>query len=269
MPHGGAGSAFGDLSLFRAAASRLGVNLSALQLERFQHYGELLLTWNERMNLTAITAPTAIQNLHFLDALTLVPVVRGWRRASGMAAPTLLDVGSGAGMPGFALKVALPELQVTLLDGTGKRVKFLQRAIDDLELEGIGAVQGRAETLAHDPEWREWFDLVTARALARLPLLLEWCLPLARVGGLVLAPKAGDIASELADGCRAAGELGGSVRPPIAITAPELPNRLIVAIDKSRRTPALYPRPAGQPRRNPLGVTPLTEIRRASPGSAD
>src|SRR5206468_9977763 len=132
---------------------------------------------------------------------------------------------------------ALPSLRVTLLDGTGKRVTFLRHAIDALGLRGIGAVQGRAEELARDPDWRESFDLVTARALARLPTLLEWCLPFARVGGLLLAPKAGDLAAEIVQGGRAAAILGGSVRTLRPVVLPELPGRAIVPIAKVGRTP--------------------------------
>lgn len=259
--------AFADLTPFSSAARRLGVELTATQLRQFRQYGDLLLAWNARINLTAITDPAAIQILHFLDAVTLVPVIRQWQVAAGTDAPALLDVGSGAGLPGLALKLVLPELQVTLLDGTGKRVAFLRQVIDALGLEGIGAVQGRAEALAHDPEWREWFDLVTARALARLPLLLEWCLPLTRVGGLLLAPKAGDLEAELAEGRRAAHELGGEARAPLAVDAPELPNRFIIAVDKWRKSGASYPRPGGLPKRFPLGVPPAAIGQAAKEGS--
>lgn len=247
--------AFADLTLLQAAATRFGTTLSPLQLGQLRAYGELLLAWNERINLTAVTEPAAVQTLHFLDAITLAPLIRQWQLATGVKDATLLDVGSGAGLPGLVLKLVLPELRVTLLDGTGKRVGFLQRVIDELGLRGIGAVHGRAEALGRHHEWRESFDLVTARALARLTLLLEWCLPLNRVGGLTLAPKAGDIAGELAEGRRAADVLGGSVRAPILIQTSELPNRLVVATDKVRATPERYPRAAGLPKRFPLGVS--------------
>jgi 16S rRNA (guanine527-N7)-methyltransferase len=247
-------SPFADLTILQRGAATLGVALNAGQLDLFRRYGELLLAANEQMNLTAITDPAQVQALHFLDALTLVPPIRDWCRQSGRDDPTLLDVGSGSGVPGLLLKVALPGLRVTLLDATGKRVRFLQQAIADLGLRGIGAVQGRAEELARDREWREQFDLVTARALARLPTLLEWCLPFARVGGLVLAPKAGDLAAELEQGERAAAILGGGVRALLPVTLRELPGRAIVPIAKVARTPARYPRGAGQPAKTPLGV---------------
>jgi 16S rRNA (guanine527-N7)-methyltransferase len=251
---GGSPGPFADLAILQRGATALGVEFDAGQVDLFRRYGELLLAANERMNLTAITDPAQVQALHFLDALTLVPPIRDWCREAGRDDPTLLDVGSGSGVPGLLLKIALPGLRVTLLDATGKRVRFLQQAIAELELRGIGAVQGRAEELGRDREWREQFDLVTARALARLPTLLEWCLPFARVGGLVLAPKAGDLAAEIAQGERAAAILGGSVRAALPVALPELPGRSIVPIAKVGRTPARYPRGAGLPAKDPLGV---------------
>ena len=248
------GAPFADLSLLETGAAALGITLDRVQLDRFRRYGELLLATNERMNLTAITVPEQVQALHFLDALTLIALIREWAMRAERPSPILLDVGSGAGLPGLALKIALPELRVTLLDATGKRIRFLQETIAALGREGIGAVQGRAEEVGRDPDWRERYDLVTARALARLPTLLEWCLPFARVGGLVLSAKAGDLTAELAEGARAAAILGGQVRAPLPIALPELPGRTIVPIEKVQYTPPRYPRGGGQPSREPLGV---------------
>ena len=255
------GGPFADLGILEAGARALGVDLDAAQLARFRRYGELLLEWNERMNLTAITDPARVQTLHFLDALTLVPAIRAWCRDHGDDDPTLLDVGSGAGLPGIALKLALPRLRVTLLDATAKKVRFLQHVLDELALRGIGAVQGRAEELAHDDEWREWFDLVTGRALARLPTLLEWCLPFARVGGLLLAPKAGDLTAELEAGHDAAEALGGQVSAVRPVSLPDLPGHVLVLVDKVAPTPPRYPRGSGLPRKEPLGEAASDERR--------
>ena len=250
----GTRASFNDLGVLERGAAALGVALDAAQLDAFRRYGEGLLATNERMNLTAITDPEQVQILHFLDALSLVPTIRAWCDAAGRDDPTLLDVGSGAGVPGIPLKIALPGLRVTLLDATGKRIAFLQEMVADLGLRGIGAVQGRAEELGRHPEWREQFDLVTARALARLPTLLEWCLPFARVGGLVIAPKAGDLALEIAQGARAATMLGGQIGTVAPLTLPELPGRAIVPIAKRGRTLPRYPRGGGLPAKEPLGV---------------
>lgn len=247
--------AFGDLSTLRDGAAALGTPLDDDQLGRFRRYGELLLAANERMNLTAITDPAQVETLHFLDALTLVPAIRAWCRANQADDPTLVDVGSGAGVPGIPLKIALPALRVTLLDATGKRVRFLDETIGALGLVGIGAYQGRAEEVGRDRDWREQFDLVTARAVARLPTLLEWCLPLARVGGLLLAPKAGDLAAELIQGERAAPPLGGYLRSVRPVDLAALPGRALVLIDKTGHTPARYPRGGGLPAKEPLGTS--------------
>ncbi len=245
---------FGDLAILRGGALALGVSLSDEQLAQFRRYGESLLATNEQMNLTAITEPSQVEALHFLDALTLIPAIRTWCSANKSDDPTLVDVGSGAGVPGIPLKIAFPALRITLLDATGKRVAFLQRTIAELDLVGIGAYQGRAEEVGRDREWREQFDLVTARAVARLPTLLEWCLPLARVGGLLLAPKAGDLTAEMMHGKRAAPLLGGHVRALRPVELPELPGRALVLIDKTGRTPPRYPRGGGLPTKEPLGM---------------
>ncbi len=244
---------FADLTILEEGTRSLGLDLDAAQFDRFRRYGELLLEWNERMNLTAITDPAEVQALHFLDALTLVPPVHAWCRGAGFDDPTLLDIGSGAGLPGIPLKIALPRLRATLLDATGKRVRFLQHVVDELGLRGIGAVHGRAEELGRVEGWREAFDLVTARALARLPTLLEWCLPFARPGGLLLAPKAGDLAAEVADGERAAHLLGGALRGVRPVHLTELPGRALVLIDKTGPTPPRSPRGGGLPSKQPLG----------------
>ena len=245
---------FADLTILEAGAAALGVALDGAQLDQFRRYGEQLLATNAVMNLTAITDPEQVQILHFLDALSLVSAIRAWCVAAANDAPTLLDVGSGAGIPGILLKIALPELRVTLLDATGKRIRFLQDTIAELGLRGIGAVQGRAEELGRHPEWREQFDLVTARALARLPTLLEWCLPFVRVGGLLIAPKAGDLAIEMTQGATAAPLLGGRLRELAPLTLPELPGRAIALTDKTGNTLPRYPRGAGLPAKEPLGV---------------
>lgn len=244
---------FGDLAILREGAASLGVALDEAQLAQFRRYGELLLATNEQMNLTAITEPDQVEALHFLDALALVPAIRAWCERAGSGDPTLVDVGSGAGVPGIPLKIALPALRVTLLDATGKRIRFLDQVIAALGLRGIGAYQGRAEEVGRDGEWREQFDLVTARAVARLPTLLEWCLPLARVGGLLLAPKAGDLAGEIAQGDRAAPLLGGHLRAMRPVDLPQLPGRVLLLIDKTGRTPPRYPRGGGLPTKQPLG----------------
>jgi 16S rRNA (guanine527-N7)-methyltransferase len=240
-----------DLAALAQGAAALGVALGAPQLAAFAQYRALLLQWNARFNLTAITDPRAIVTRHFLDSLT---VALGVPRARWAGAPRLLDVGSGAGFPGLALAIAFPTWHVTALEATGKKVGFLQHVASALGLERVRVLPERAEALAHDPAERGRYDVVAARAVAALPTLLEYCQPFARVGGLVIAPKKGDLAAELEAGRRAAATLGGRMAPPLPVAVPGLEGeRVLVIVTQERPCPAPYPRPAGAPRKQPLG----------------
>lgn len=240
-----------DLAPLTAGAAALGLTLSEEQLARFTGYRALLLEWNARINLTAITDPAAIVTRHFLDSLTcLLALPAEWHER----AITLLDVGAGAGFPGLALAIALPAWRVTLVEATGKKVRFLEAVIADLGLPNATAVVGRAEEVAHQPAYRGRFDMVTARALAALPTLLEYCAPFARVGGYVVAPKKGELAEEITRGRRAALALGARLLAPIPVTLPALgDDRLLLAAQQERPCPPQYPRPAGAPAKRPLG----------------
>ncbi len=240
-----------DLAPLVTGAAALGLTLDEEQLARFIRYRALLLDWNARVNLTAITDPAAIATRHFLDSLTcLLALPTEWRER----AITLLDVGAGAGFPGLALAIALPAWRVTLLEATGKKVRFLEAAIADLGLPNATALAGRAEEAARQPAYRGRFDAVTARALAALPTLLEYCSPFARVGGYLVAPKKGDLAEELARGGWAALALGARLLDPIPVTLPALADgRVLLAAQQVRPCPPQYPRPAGAPAKRPLG----------------
>lgn len=241
-----------DLAPLIEGAAALGLALDAIQLTRFSRFRDLLLDWNTRINLTAITDPSEVLTRHFLDALTCllaVPEAERHRRFE------LLDVGSGAGLPGLALAVALPHWRFTSLEATGKKVRFQEAVIAELGLPSARAVAGRAEGLAHKPEYRGAYDIVTARALASLPTLLEYCAPFARPGGLILAPKKGDLATEIAAGARAASLLGARLLPPIPVNLPALADgRVLLVARQDRPCPPLYPRAAGAPQKRPLGA---------------
>ena len=232
-----------------AAAARAGVVLDAEQLARFDVYRRLLLEWNARFNLTAVTDPIEVERRLFLDALLLVPTVDGLVAAGDRDPPRLVDVGSGAGVPGLPLKIARPRLDVTLIEATGKKARFLAHVIAELGLGGAFAVHGRAEELAHDPAHRAAYDQATARAVASLPALLELCVPLLRVGGHALFPKGAAIAGELAAGERAAPLVGARVRS----AEPVAPGTCLVTVAKVAPTPRRFPRRAGIPAREPLG----------------
>lgn len=237
-----------------SASAALGVALDDEMLVRFARYRELLLTWNDRFNLTAIREPDEIERRLFLDALAMVPaldrIVTSVTERTQRAA-RLVDVGSGAGLPGLALKIARPEIEVTLIDATAKKVAFLDAVIAELALPAARAIHGRAEQLGQDSVYRGQFDVATARAVASLPILLEYAVPFLTVGGSALLPKGLAIEDELRQGQRAAAKLGARIVSAdlLADTA----TRLVVA-EKRSPTPTHYPRRTGIPSRAPLGT---------------
>jgi 16S rRNA (guanine527-N7)-methyltransferase len=239
-----------------AGAAALGLPLAPEQLAAFVRYRDELLAWNARVNLTRITKPTEIETRHFLDSLTCAaPLLARW----GPAAPVLplrcIDVGSGGGFPGVPLRLALPRLRVTLLESTGKKVEFLHHLIAALGLTGVDAVTERAETLAHAPGHRESYDAAFARALAPLPVLLELTLPFLRVGGLLVAPRKGDLGAEIAAAAFACQTLGGAPPTIAPVTVPPLDDgRALVVVEKAATTPAAYPRRPGLPAKRPLAA---------------
>ena len=237
-------------SLVEGAAA-LGVALDAEQLARFVRLRDLLIEWNARVNLTAITSPEEIATRHFLDSLTIALAVPPEQWTASLR---VLDVGSGAGFPAFPLAIAFPQWRVTSLEATGKKVRFQETVCAELGLSNARPLAGRAEELAHQPGQRGRYDLVTARAVASLPTLLEYCCPFARVGGSCVFPKKGDLAEELAAGSRAAPLLGARLLAPVAVTVPPLDDgRVLVVARQERACPGQYPRAAGAPTRRPLG----------------
>lgn len=241
-----------DLSALAEAAQAFGVMLDAAQVAAFARFRALLLEWNQRFNLTAISDPTAVLTRHFLDSLSAAYAIPAERRVHPTA---LVDVGSGAGFPGLPLAIAFPHWRITLLEATGKKVTFLEHVAHELGLANVRAIHARAEQLAHVPSERGRYDFVTARALAALPTLLEYCQPFARVGGLTIALKKGDLAVEVEHGRSAAATLGGILQKPIAITAPGLEDgRVLLLVQQTRLCPESYPRPAGAPVKRPLGL---------------
>jgi len=235
------------------ASAAFGVVLDNEMLARFARYRDLLLSWNDRFNLTAIREPEEIERRLFLDALAMVPALD--RTVTAMAERTekvlrLVDVGSGAGLPGLALKIARPEIDVTLVDATAKKVSFLEAVITELALPAIRPVHGRAEDLGQDSAYRGQFDLATARAVASLPVLLEYVMPLLDVGGTALLPKGLAIEDEIRQGQKAAAKLGARI--VVTDRLLDTTTRLVVVAKRSP-TPAQYPRRTGIPSRTPLG----------------
>ncbi len=234
-------------------ARDLGVPLDGAALDRFARYRDLLLEWNRRANLTSVTDPEEVEVKLFADSLALCPAIARFRATGGgQDALRLADIGAGAGFPGLALKIADPSLEVVLIEATGKKVAFMEAAIQALALEGARAVHGRAEELAHRPEYRGRFDVVTARAVARLPTLLEYCLPFCRPGGLGLFPKGRDAQAEAEDASRALATLQARLVGVEPVAVPDLAGTTIVTVEQVGPAPKEYPRRAGLPAKRPL-----------------
>lgn len=231
-----------------SAADALGVRLNEAQARQFVRYYAELARWNERVNLTAITDWEAVQSLHFMDSLTAARALPPDILRTG----AFIDVGSGGGFPGIPMKLAFPDLSGTLLDATAKKTAFLSHICDALELQGMSVRTGRAETLAHEAELREKFDIAFARAVAEVAALAELTLPFVQVGGIVVMHKKADIAEELTRARGAIETLGGELRELLPVTFPGLDDRALVVIEKLRPTPERYPRRPGMPAKRPI-----------------
>ena len=230
---------------FIEEAKKINITLTEEQLEQFRIYYELLVEKNKVMNLTGITEWDEVLEKHFLDSISLIRAVDLSQNIS------VLDMGTGAGFPGIPLKIAFPNLQITLADSLNKRVLFLQEVIDTLKLEGIEAIHGRAEDLARDKNYRENYDLVVSRAVANLSTLSEYCLPFVKIGGKFVSYKSGDIEEEVAASKSAVFLLGGKTKDTVKFELGES-GRSFVIIDKTKGTPKAYPRKAGTPSKKPL-----------------
>ena len=230
-------------------ARALGVCLSDAVACQFARYYAELVRWNRRANLTAITDWEAVRTRHFLDSLSVAAVLPADTLRSG----AIIDIGSGAGFPGIPLKLAYPSMRVTMVEATAKKTEFLARICAELDLQDTATLNGRAETLAHEPDLRERFDAVLARAVADTATLAELTLPFAHVGGLVALHKKGDIRAELERAQCAIETLGGALREVKPVNIPGLnDDRALVVLEKIRPTPTKYPRRPGIPAKRPL-----------------
>jgi len=228
----------------------LGIELSAKQQEQFLVYRRELIEWNKKFNLTAITSPEEIEQKHFADSLTGLLALDDRRLKQHLE---IADIGTGAGFPGLPIKIVLPHIHLTLIDSTAKKALFVNHVISRLGIEGAEFVTGRAEDIARNRSYRERFDVVLSRAVARLNTLAELCLPLCKTGGQLIAYKKGDQNQELAAGAVAIRSMGGEAVSVLPVSIAGLADgRYLVSVQKARVTPETYPRRPGIPGKNPL-----------------
>lgn len=232
---------------FKSGLSDLRIELTEKQIDQFLTYYEMLVEKNKVMNLTAITEFDEVIEKHFLDSLSLIKVKDLHNRTN------VLDLGTGAGFPGIPLKIAFPELNITLMDSLNKRILFLQDVINELGLTDIEAVHGRAEEAARNKKYREKYDLCVSRAVANISTLSEYCLPFVKVGGQFISYKSGNIDEELDSAKKGIKILGGTITDVHKFDLGEnKQGRSFVIVDKNQPTPKTYPRKAGTPSKNPL-----------------
>ena len=234
------------MELLKTSAEKMGIELSQNQLEKFDLYKKLLLEWNEKMNLTAITDDEGIAIKHFADSISVLPLIEN-KNAS------LIDVGTGAGFPGIPLKIANVGFKVTLLDSLNKRITFLDEVKKELGITNLECIHSRAEDGGRNADLREKFDYCVSRAVARLSVLSEYCMPFVAVGGYFISLKGPDAAEELTEAQKAISVLGGKVEKVVEITIPESDlKHCAVVIKKIKSTPKAYPRKAGTAAKKPL-----------------
>lgn len=233
-------------NILKKTSEEINIELKKEQIEKFYKYMKLLLDWNEKINLTAITDPKEIILKHFIDSLTIQKYIK--------ENSYLVDVGTGAGFPGIPIKIFRKDIKVVLLDSLNKRINFLNEVCKELELENISAIHSRVEEFAKNKKYREKFDVVTSRAVANLSTLTEYMLPLTKIGGLCICMKGKEVEEELKEAKKAICVLGGTIREQneFFLKGEEKISRNIILLEKIKTTPSKYPRKAGTPSKEPL-----------------
>lgn len=226
-------------------SNEINIDLSVEQLDKFYRYMELMIEWNEKINLTAITNPEEIILKHFIDSLTLIKYIKENNK--------IVDMGTGAGFPGIPISIVCSNNKITLVDSLNKRLIFLQEIINQLGLKNVETIHSRAEDFGQNKKYREQFDIATSRAVANLSTLSEYLLPLVKVGGKCLCMKASDIEAEVQDAKKAIDILGGKIEQIENFLLPQSDiGRTIITINKNKTTPNKYPRKAGIPAKQPI-----------------
>ena len=233
--------------IFESKLNELGITLTDQQKQQFVKFYELLVEWNKVMNLTGITEYEEVNEKHFVDSLSIVKAI------DISKVETIIDVGTGAGFPGIPLKIAFPHLKVVLLDSLKKRIKFLDTVINELGLDDIKTIHGRAEDFSKQGDYREQFDLCVSRAVANLATLSEYCIPYVKKGGLFVPYKSGEIEEEIDQSKKAVHVLGGKIEDVVKFRLPGTEiGRSFVIIRKLQNTARKYPRKAGLPSKEPI-----------------
>ncbi|MBU5263464.1 16S rRNA (guanine(527)-N(7))-methyltransferase RsmG [Bacillus atrophaeus] len=236
-----------NIEEFTSGLAEKGISLSSRQLEQFELYYEMLVEWNEKINLTSITEKKEVYLKHFYDSITAAFYV-DFKQVN-----TICDVGAGAGFPSLPIKICFPHLQVSIVDSLNKRITFLEKLAEALQLENTSFYHDRAETFGQRQDLRESYDIVTARAVARLSVLSELCLPLVKKNGLFVALKAASAEEELKAGKKAIATLGGELEQVHSFKLPlEESDRNIIVMRKKKNTPKKYPRKPGTPNKSPI-----------------
>ncbi|MCC0670864.1 16S rRNA (guanine(527)-N(7))-methyltransferase RsmG [Clostridioides sp. ES-S-0005-03] len=236
-----------NIELLENGIKNFNIDTNDDMLQKFKTYRDILVDWNQKMNLTGIEDEKEVYIKHFLDSIS---AVKNEYIKNGMS---IIDVGTGAGFPGIPLKICLEELELTLLDSLNKRISFLEEVARALELEGIKFIHGRAEDFGKDEKYREKYDIATARAVAGLPILMEFCVPFVKVGGYFICLKGPNANLELEESKKAIDTLGLEFIEKIDVELPEIDlNHNILVFKKIHETPVKYPRKAGKPAKNPI-----------------
>jgi len=239
-----------DENILICGAQKIGVDLHKEQINKFSRYLELLTQWNQKINLTSLKTPREIVIKHFLDSISCIKIINKYSDAKR---PSVIDVGTGAGFPGMPIKIVYPYIRLTLLEARKKKVVFLEKVTEEINFQQVKIINGRAETFGKDANHRERYDLAISRAVARLNVLSEYCLPLVRVGGLFIAQKGRSYKEEKEKGFKAIQVLGGELVGTERVRIPFInQERFLLVIKKIKATPQKFPRKEGLPQKRPL-----------------
>lgn len=238
------------LNLFNKGLEELDIELSNDQIEQFVKFYEMLVEKNKVMNLTGITEFNEVIVKHFIDSLALVKVIDKNKLSDDIS---VIDIGTGAGFPGIPLKIAFPEIKITLLDSLNKRINFLKEVSEELGFDNIEFIHGRSEDFGRNPQYREQYDICVSRAVANLATLSEFCVPFVKVGGSFVSYKAGDCGEEVKESIKAVEKMGGKIKNQLEYVVPTSDlNRVLLLIKKEKATPKSFPRKAGTPAKEPI-----------------